>query len=151
MDVKVTRRWGIFTATAAVILVFSGCSTEREDAPDPSETSRQPTPTSTGPVLAITAEREPSGLEGAVEGEIVDVKGCLGLQGLDEEPGVLSLPPGTEPIDGGARLPDGRELVLGDTKAFVPGMWMGPEDPGYPEDDYDCLDGTIVLVFTPQP
>ncbi|WP_154402071.1 hypothetical protein [Ornithinimicrobium cavernae] len=63
----------------------------------------------------------------------------------------MSLPPGTEPIEGGARLPDGRELVLGDEDVFVPGMWMGPDDPGYPEDDYDCLGGTIVFVFAPQP
>lgn len=42
-------------------------------------------------------------------------------------------------------------MRLGDEDAFVPGMWMGPDDPGYPEDDYDCLGGTIVLVFTPQP
>ncbi len=138
-------------SSAAVILVFAGCSSDGGDALNPSEGPSRSDTTSTGPQLAITAEREPSGLEGAVGGEVVDVKGCLGLQGLDAELGVLSLPPGTEPIEGGARLPDGRELVLGDDDAFVPGMWMGPEDPGYPEDDYDCLGGAIVLVFAPRP
>lgn len=133
------------------VLVLTGCETDDRAEPVPSSPSpsRSLVPTVDGPELVIATEREASGLDGGVGGSVVEVDGCLGLQG-EGEAGVLSLPPGTEPIEGGARLPDGTELVVGDEDVLIGGMWLGPGDTGYPEDDYDCLGGSVVLVFVPE-
>ncbi|MFX0538529.1 hypothetical protein ACQBAT_13170 [Ornithinimicrobium sp. Y1847] len=99
-------------------------------------------------LVVATEDHPPSGLEGGIRASVLNVDGCLGVES-DDQLGVLYLPFDTKRLSNGAKLPDGTEFILGMEDVFVGGMWVGHEDPLYPDMDTECMGATVFYVFTP--
>lgn len=139
------------SALASSALLLAACDGAADEAPttDPGSATQPDSAVASGGLgLVIAPDREYGGEEGGIVGSVTESDGCLGIMDTGGTRGVLSLPPRTEAIAGGARLTDGTELVVGTNDVFVGGTWVGPHDPDFPASGEECLGDSVFLVFS---